>query len=140
MNLLLERENIDDSQKDGQGKTCREVAGRKEVVRANDGHMYVVLDSRSFLDASYCSLLRSYVLSPLEEAHLPSLLQLLGSPPIFRRLVHTFITRSRTPQGPPLDQAGNARWGRRIYAESQGKDGTRARWKRRSRPRVLALI
>ena len=42
MNLLLERENIDDSLKDGQGKTCREVAGRKQTVRANDG-MYVIL-------------------------------------------------------------------------------------------------
>ena len=42
MNLLLERENIDDSLKDGQGKTCREVVGRKQAVRANDG-MYVVL-------------------------------------------------------------------------------------------------
>ena len=59
MNLLFEQENIDDSFKDMQGKTCREVAGWKEVVRANDG-MYVVLDSRSLLDASNCSLLRSY--------------------------------------------------------------------------------
>ena len=43
VNLLLEQENIDDSFRDGQGKTCREVAGRKEVVRANDGMSVVLL-------------------------------------------------------------------------------------------------
>ena len=42
VNLLLEQENIDDSLKDGQGRTCREVARGKEVVRAIDG-TYIVL-------------------------------------------------------------------------------------------------
>lgn len=82
VNLVLEQENIDDSLRDGQGKTCREVARGKEVVRAND-------DSRSFLNASYCSLLRSHVLSPLSEAPLPSLLQLLGSSPTCPTLTTT---------------------------------------------------
>lgn len=75
VNLLLEQENIDDSLKDAQGRTCREVARGKEVVRAID-------DSRSFLNASYRSLLRSYILSPLSEPPSPSLLQLLDSPRI----------------------------------------------------------
>ncbi|KIJ91140.1 hypothetical protein K443DRAFT_135559 [Laccaria amethystina LaAM-08-1] len=75
VNLLLEQENIDDSLRDGQGKTCREVSRGKEVVRAID-------DSRSFLNASYRSLLRSYILSPLSEPPSPSLLHLLDSPRI----------------------------------------------------------
>ena len=41
-----------------------------------------VLDSRSFLNASYRSLLRSCILSPLSEPPSPSLLQLLDSPRI----------------------------------------------------------
>ena len=71
MNLLLEQENITNSLRDGQGETCREVAKGKEAVWAIDG-MYVViliesvwtiLDSRSFLNASYGSLLQTYILS-----------------------------------------------------------------------------
>jgi len=37
-------------------------------------------DSRSFLNASYRSLLRSYILSPLSDPPVPGLIQLLESP------------------------------------------------------------
>ena len=35
--LLLEQENIDDSLRDSQGKTCRDVADAEEVIHAIDG-------------------------------------------------------------------------------------------------------
>ncbi|EDQ99212.1 uncharacterized protein LACBIDRAFT_335212 [Laccaria bicolor S238N-H82] len=59
VNLLLEQENIDDSLKDAQGRTCREVARGKEVVRAIDEppspSLLQLLDSPriSFVDLSY---------------------------------------------------------------------------------------
>ena len=37
VNLLLEQENIDDSLRDNQGRTCRDVARGKDIVRAIDG-------------------------------------------------------------------------------------------------------
>ncbi|PPQ96099.1 hypothetical protein CVT26_004731 [Gymnopilus dilepis] len=37
VNLLLEQEDIDDSLRDAQGRTCREVARGREIVRAIDG-------------------------------------------------------------------------------------------------------
>ena len=37
VNLLLDQENIDDSLRDSQGRTCRDVARGKDVVRAIDG-------------------------------------------------------------------------------------------------------
>lgn len=37
VNLLLEQEFIDDSLRDIHGKTCREVARGKDVIRAIDG-------------------------------------------------------------------------------------------------------
>lgn len=42
----------------------------------------IFLDSRSFLTASYRSLLRSYILSPTSESPSPPLLDLLASPRI----------------------------------------------------------
>ncbi|KAF9653614.1 hypothetical protein BDM02DRAFT_3153048 [Thelephora ganbajun] len=57
VNLLLDQEGIDDSLLDANGKSCKDVAKGKDVVKA-------IKDSRSFLDASYRSLLRSYILSP----------------------------------------------------------------------------
>ncbi|KAJ7929621.1 Oxysterol-binding protein-domain-containing protein [Mycena leptocephala] len=57
VNLLLEQEAIDDTLVDREGCTAREVARGKDVVRVID-------DSRAFLNASYRSLLRSYILSP----------------------------------------------------------------------------
>ncbi|PFH47691.1 hypothetical protein AMATHDRAFT_67134 [Amanita thiersii Skay4041] len=73
--LLLEQESIDDTLRDGQGRTCKDVAKTKEVIRAID-------DSRSFLNASYRSLLHSYILSPPAAPPPPSLLSLLESPRI----------------------------------------------------------
>ncbi|KAJ3508300.1 hypothetical protein NLJ89_g5839 [Agrocybe chaxingu] len=73
VNLLLEQENIDDSLRDANGKTCRDVARSKDVIRAID-------DSRSFLNASYRSLLRSYILSPYADSPSQALVQLLESP------------------------------------------------------------
>ena len=43
VNLLLEQENIDDSLRDSQGKTCRDLARGKEVSRAIDGTLFVLL-------------------------------------------------------------------------------------------------
>lgn len=43
VNLLLEQENIDDSLRDSQGKTCRDVARGKEVSRAIDGTLFYVM-------------------------------------------------------------------------------------------------
>jgi len=37
VNLLLEQDTIDDSLRDNQGKTCRDVARGKDIVRAIDG-------------------------------------------------------------------------------------------------------
>ncbi|KAF5319842.1 hypothetical protein D9611_012886 [Ephemerocybe angulata] len=73
VSLLLEQETIDDSLVDANGKTCRDVARSKEGIRAID-------DSRSFLNASYRSLLHSYILSPLSDPPSPQLLKLLESP------------------------------------------------------------
>ncbi|KAF8642470.1 hypothetical protein AX16_009471 [Volvariella volvacea WC 439] len=73
VNLLLEQEMIDDSRRDAQGRTCKDVARNKEIVRA-------IEDSRSFLNASYRSLLRSYILSPVTETPPPALVALLESP------------------------------------------------------------
>ncbi|RXW22360.1 hypothetical protein EST38_g3497 [Candolleomyces aberdarensis] len=75
VNLLLEQENIDDSLVDAHGKTCRDVARNKEIIRIID-------DSRSFLNANYRSLLHSYILSPLSEPPSPALISLLESPRI----------------------------------------------------------
>ncbi|KAF8178451.1 hypothetical protein BJ912DRAFT_907979 [Pholiota molesta] len=71
--LLLEQENIDDSLRDSHGRTCRDVARGKDVIRAID-------DSRHFLNASYRSLLRSYILSPLNDPPSPALIHLLELP------------------------------------------------------------
>ena len=97
VNLLLDQENIDDSLRDSQGRTCRDVARGKDVVRAIDGtrtlffcicnlHLLlftdpdIIKDSRSFLNASYRSLLRSYILSPVNDPPSPALISLLESP------------------------------------------------------------
>ncbi|KAJ7617400.1 Oxysterol-binding protein-domain-containing protein [Roridomyces roridus] len=55
--LLLEQEGIDDTQLDNDGRTAKERGRSKEVRKAFD-------DSRAFLNASYRSHLRSYILSP----------------------------------------------------------------------------
>jgi oxysterol-binding protein 1 len=98
VNLLLEQDGIDDTLRDIHGKTCREVAKSKECIRAIDGKLlwklmtfvdelinyiyYFYVDSRSFLNATYRSLLRSYVLSPLDTPPNPALISILSSPRI----------------------------------------------------------
>ncbi|KIY47681.1 hypothetical protein FISHEDRAFT_44834 [Fistulina hepatica ATCC 64428] len=71
--LLLEQETIDDTIRDSHGHTCRDVARGSNVKRVID-------DSRAFLNASYRSLLRSYILSPSGALPSQALLDLLASP------------------------------------------------------------
>ncbi|KAI0668755.1 Oxysterol-binding protein-domain-containing protein [Trametes maxima] len=75
VNLLLDQEGIDDSLRDSHGRTALEVARGKETVRA-------IRDSRSFLTASYRSLLRTYILSPPSASAPEALVKLLSSPRI----------------------------------------------------------
>ncbi|KAH9475771.1 Oxysterol-binding protein-like protein 1 [Psilocybe cubensis] len=75
VNLLLEQENIDDSIRDNQGRTCRDVARNKDVIRTID-------DSRSLLNTTYRTLLRSYIFSPINDPPVPALIQFLESPRI----------------------------------------------------------
>ncbi|KIK64054.1 hypothetical protein GYMLUDRAFT_40287 [Collybiopsis luxurians FD-317 M1] len=79
--VLLEQEGIDDTRRDRQGRKIEDVAKGKEVSR-------VIRDSRTFLNASYRSLLHSYILSssnPASPTTSPlsppeALLSLLSSP------------------------------------------------------------
>lgn len=92
VNLLLDLDGVDDGLRDANGKTCKDVARSKEIVKAIDGMprhdtigIYLIcffVDSRSFLTASYRSLLRSYILSPPSDSLAPALLDLLASPRI----------------------------------------------------------
>ncbi|KAA1466569.1 hypothetical protein DENSPDRAFT_831423 [Dentipellis sp. KUC8613] len=75
VSLLLEQEGIDDTLRDRDGKTCKDVARGRDVMR-------VIHDSRSFLTASYRSLLRTYIHSSRSDPPPPSLLALLSSPRI----------------------------------------------------------
>ncbi|GBE78765.1 hypothetical protein SCP_0116570 [Sparassis crispa] len=75
VNLLLEQDNIDDSARDGNCRTCLEVAKGKDTVRA-------IQDSRSLLNASYRSLLRTYILSVPTASPPSALLKLVSSPRI----------------------------------------------------------
>ncbi|KAG1730935.1 Oxysterol-binding protein-domain-containing protein [Suillus paluster] len=71
--VLLDQPGIDDTLRDNNGKTCKDVAKGKEVVQT-------LQDSRSFLNASYRSLLRSYILSPIDASPNVALVALLESP------------------------------------------------------------
>ncbi|KAK7457229.1 hypothetical protein VKT23_010531 [Stygiomarasmius scandens] len=73
VNLLLEQENIDDTLRDSQSRSCKDVAKGKDVLRA-------IEDSRAFLNASYRSLLHSYIMSPPSSSPSPVLVALLESP------------------------------------------------------------
>ncbi|KAL0959197.1 hypothetical protein HGRIS_014475 [Hohenbuehelia grisea] len=66
--LLLDQSEIDDTHLDAQGRNCRDVAKGRDVVRAID-------ESRAFLNASFRSLLHSYILSQVADpaASTPSL-------------------------------------------------------------------
>lgn len=91
VSLLLDQDAIDDTIRDAQGRTCRDLARSQHVARLIDGQHLLLLvvpatypsplsDSRSFLTASYRSLLRSYILSPPSDPPPPALLALLSSP------------------------------------------------------------
>lgn len=77
--LLLDQPDIDDSLCDAHGRTCRDVAKSKDVIRAID-------DSRSLLNATFRSQFHSYILSPLTNPPTaphrspPGLVALLESP------------------------------------------------------------
>jgi ankyrin repeat protein len=96
VSILLEQDGIDDSLRDRNGKTCREVAKGKDVIKAIEGacassqmqplSQILHADSRSFLNASFRSLLHTYILSPPNTEPDLSLIALLNSPRI--RFVH----------------------------------------------------
>lgn len=71
--LLLEQEGIDDTLRDAQGKTVKDVAHGRDVQRA-------IHDSRSFLTASFRSQLRSYILSAPSAQPPTQLVVILSSP------------------------------------------------------------
>ncbi|KZS91793.1 hypothetical protein SISNIDRAFT_456375 [Sistotremastrum niveocremeum HHB9708] len=71
--LLLDQPEINDTARDAQGKTALEVARTKQVQQ-------IISDSQSLLQESFRSLLRTYVLSPINASPPPSLLRLLTSP------------------------------------------------------------
>ncbi|KAG2123665.1 Oxysterol-binding protein-domain-containing protein [Suillus cothurnatus] len=73
VNVLLDQAGIDDTLRDNNGKTCKDVAKLTEVIQ-------ILQDSRSFLNASYRSLLRSYILSPMDASPNAALVTLLESP------------------------------------------------------------
>ena len=88
VSLLLDQESIDDTIRDTQGRTCRDLARSQHITKLIDGNpapsrppnCSLPSDSRSFLTASYRSLLRSYILSPPSDPPPPALLTLLSSP------------------------------------------------------------
>jgi len=94
VNLLLEQDDIDDSLRDSNGKTCVDVARGKDVLSVINGMSIPILssstslltcgpsgsDSRSLLTASYRSLLRTYILSPRNDPPPQMLITLLSSP------------------------------------------------------------
>ncbi|KAG6817133.1 hypothetical protein H0H87_012324 [Tephrocybe sp. NHM501043] len=71
--MLLEQEGINDSLRDTQGKSAKDVARGKDVLKA-------IQDSHTFLNASYRSLLHSYLLSPASTPPSAALISLLESP------------------------------------------------------------
>ncbi|KAG6877723.1 hypothetical protein C0993_004660 [Termitomyces sp. T159_Od127] len=71
--MLLEQEGIDDTLRDAEGRSVKAVAKGKDIVKA-------IQDSHAFLNASFRSLLRSYILSPPAAPPPPALIDLLGSP------------------------------------------------------------
>ncbi|KIJ64051.1 hypothetical protein HYDPIDRAFT_112576 [Hydnomerulius pinastri MD-312] len=73
ISVLLEQPGIDDTLRDAQGRTCKDVAKGKESIQ-------ILEDSRTFLNASYRSLMRSYVLSDADTQPSPALVSLLESP------------------------------------------------------------
>ncbi|KIP04311.1 hypothetical protein PHLGIDRAFT_93663 [Phlebiopsis gigantea 11061_1 CR5-6] len=75
VNLLLEQDGIDDTLRDSQGRTCLDVAKGKDVA-------HIIKDSRALLNASYRSLLRTYILSHATERPPEAFVALLAAPRI----------------------------------------------------------
>ena len=75
VSLLLDQPAVDDSLPDSNGRTCREIARDKDVIRA-------IEDSRSLLNATFRSQLHSYIQAPLITPPVspPGLVDLLESP------------------------------------------------------------
>ncbi|KAH7100623.1 Oxysterol-binding protein-domain-containing protein [Auriculariales sp. MPI-PUGE-AT-0066] len=71
--LLLEQPEIDDTVRDSNGKSCKDVARGKETLA-------VIQQSRQILDARFLSLLHTYVLSQPNAPPPPELLAILESP------------------------------------------------------------
>ncbi|KAJ7058968.1 Oxysterol-binding protein-domain-containing protein [Mycena amicta] len=86
---LLEQEGVDDTLQDRDGRTARDVARGKDVLRVFD-------DSRTFLNASYRSLLRSYILSPMPSGSPAASPNPQGVPP-------ALITILSSPRAAQLD-------------------------------------
>ncbi|OBZ78590.1 Oxysterol-binding C2F12.05c [Grifola frondosa] len=109
VNLLLDQEGIDDSLRDSHGRTCLEVAKDKVTIRA-------IRDSRSFLTASYRSLLRTYILSSANAPPPEALVKLLSSPRItpYLQLVELAVRAG-------ADVFVRDRRGRMVY-DGVGKD------------------
>jgi len=89
VSLLLDQPGIDDTLRDSQGRTCKDVAKGKETTQVLQGRRVRSRssvfspsspDSRSFLSASYRSLLHSYALSPFNAQPSQALVSLLESP------------------------------------------------------------
>jgi ankyrin repeat protein len=92
VSLLLDQPGIDDTLRDANGKTSKDVAKGKEVIQILQGgypfslssqtysNLAPFLDSQSFLNASFRSLLRSYILSPMNASQNSGLVALLESP------------------------------------------------------------
>ncbi|CAK5274399.1 unnamed protein product [Mycena citricolor] len=89
VNLLLEQEGINDTLLDNEGRDAKDSGKTREVVK-------VFNDSRAFLNASYRSLLRSYILSPFGSHHQHS--SSAGSLSAATPKVHTSPS---TSAGPP---------------------------------------
>ncbi|KAG6906987.1 hypothetical protein DXG01_011063 [Tephrocybe rancida] len=71
--MLLEQEGIDDTLRDVHGRSVREVAKGKDVLKA-------LQDAQTLLNATYRSLLHAYLLTPPAAPPPQALLTLLGSP------------------------------------------------------------
>lgn len=75
VSLLLEQDEIDDTARDSHGKTAKDVAINRETAR-------IITDAQTLLNASFLSLLRSYILSSpsTSTSAPPELLAILTSP------------------------------------------------------------
>ncbi|KAG6812617.1 hypothetical protein H0H92_001836 [Tricholoma furcatifolium] len=87
--MLLEQEGINDALRDAYGKSVKDVARGKDVIKVIHGELFdylliailiVISDSHTFLNASFRSLLHAYIHSPPAASPPSALLNLLASP------------------------------------------------------------